>query len=98
VSAIGGFQLAEPPAIQGPGTLTIRPEAIALQRGAVNGLGGTVSEAHYLGAQMRYHVRVGNLELQSLADAASGYRPGDTVALTLPPERLWVLPPADEQE
>lgn len=60
---------------------------------AVNGLRGTVSAARYLGAQMRYQIRVGELELQALADSTSPYRPGDSVALALPPERLWVLPP-----
>jgi len=84
-------------AAPGPGTLTIRPEAIAIGQGGTNGVRGTVISARYLGTQMRYQIRVGPVELQALADTASPRRPGDEIDLALPPERLWVLPPGGDE-
>jgi len=92
ISEAGAFELAAEPPLQGAAVLTIRPEALALGcDGPVNRLCGIITAARYLGARMRYQIQAGALLLEALADAASFYRPGDTVSFTLPPERLWVM-------
>jgi ABC-type Fe3+/spermidine/putrescine transport system ATPase subunit len=91
-SAIGTFDLNGVLAPDGPGLLTIRPEAIAFGDAGPNTLRGIVRSSMYLGTQMRYWISVGPVELQALADPGTQLRGGEQVALALPKERLWVLP------
>jgi ABC-type Fe3+/spermidine/putrescine transport system ATPase subunit len=97
VSAIGTFELNGVPAPDGPGLLTIRPEAIMLGDGGPNTLHGTVRSSIYLGTQTRYWIAAGEVELQALANPTVLLHPGDQVALSLPKERLWVLPEEPEK-
>ncbi|MFN8505803.1 ABC transporter ATP-binding protein [Kouleothrix sp.] len=88
----GALELNGVTAPDGPGVLTIRPEAIRFAGASANTLRGTITQSIYLGAQTRYLVRSGGVELQVLADPHCPRAPGDSVELTLPKERLWVLP------
>jgi ABC-type Fe3+/spermidine/putrescine transport system ATPase subunit len=97
ISPIGEFELNGVTAPDGPGLLTIRPEAVALERAGQNMLHGTVRSSMYLGTQTRYWIRIGNTDIQALADPTTPLRPGDAVTLSLPKERLWVLP-AEESD
>jgi ABC-type Fe3+/spermidine/putrescine transport system ATPase subunit len=91
-SAFGRLALGDGLVPAGLATATIRPERIRLCSGQADGLRGVVTGARYLGAQMRYTLRVGSEELVALADTAAPLAPGDEVGVELPPEALWVLP------
>jgi ABC-type Fe3+/spermidine/putrescine transport system ATPase subunit len=92
VSALGVFELNGVTTPDGPGLLTIRPEAIVLDRAGQNMLRGTITASTYLGTQMRHRIKVGDVDLQALSNPTMPLGPGDQVALLLPKERLWVLP------
>ena len=95
VSTIGSFEVNSQDFADGPGQLTIRPEAIAMNQQGANGVQGVVKNSMYLGTQTRYWIRVGDVELQAFADTALQFQNADTVSLVLPKERLWMVPPAD---
>jgi ABC-type Fe3+/spermidine/putrescine transport system ATPase subunit len=92
VCALGALRLAHSPAPDGAGLLTIRPEAIGVGAEGPNGVRARVVAAAYGGTQMRYRLQAGALELHATAPASHSYPPGHELTLTLPPERLWVLP------
>ncbi len=75
----------------GPGTLTIRPEAIALGSGPFS---ATVLGCTFLGTQSRVDLDLAGTPLQALAapDAARALTAGQTVNLDLPADSLWVIP------
>ena len=95
VSTIGTFEVNSQDFADGPGQLTIRPEAIAMNQQGANGVQGVVNNSMYLGTQTRYWIRVGDVELQAFADTALQFQNADTVSLVLPKERLWMVPPAE---
>ena len=95
VSTIGTFEVNSQDFADGPGQLTIRPEAIAMNQQGANGVQGVVTNSMYLGTQTRYWIRVGDVELQAFADTALQFQNADTVSLVLPKERLWMVPPAE---
>jgi ABC-type Fe3+/spermidine/putrescine transport system ATPase subunit len=92
VCALGALRLDDSPAPDGPGVLTIRPEAVGVGAEGPNGVRARVVAAAYGGTQMRYRLLAGDTELHATAPAASAYAPGDEVTLTLPAQRLWFLP------
>lgn len=77
----------------GPGLLTIRPEAVLLGDGP-NALAAAVTAVTFLGTQTRIDLQVGATALQALIapDRASGLTPGQTLTIALPSQALWVLP------
>ena len=94
-SALGPLRL-DHAAPDGPGLLTIRPEA--LRTGArpdqPNTLTARLTGLVFLGTQTRLLLRVGTQPLEALvtpADAAV-LTVGEELALTLPPDALWVMP------
>ncbi|NDV02380.1 ABC transporter ATP-binding protein [Pseudoroseicyclus tamaricis] len=92
-SPVGPLALSAP-AI-GPGTLTIRPEAIRPGAGQ-NTLSARLVEAEFLGTATRLQLDVSGTILTALwrpAEAA-GLSPGDIVQIHLPAENLWRLPSA----
>ena len=76
----------------GPGTLTVRPEAIRLGSGP-NARAARVIDRIYLGTQTRLKLRVGEVRLEAVVspDAAEGVEVGQEVAIHLPPQALWVM-------
>lgn len=75
-------------------TICIRPEAFRLARpGDPNVVRGRVTMAEYAGAHTRYRVRVGSLELVVDLPSVGGttVRPGDELALSVPPDQVFIL-------
>jgi ABC-type Fe3+/spermidine/putrescine transport system ATPase subunit len=78
--------------LDGEIVVTIRPEAIELGDRGPNALTGLVRSCVYLGTQTRVCVDVNGVELQLLGSPGVKYAPGELATVTLPPERLVVLP------
>jgi ABC-type Fe3+/spermidine/putrescine transport system ATPase subunit len=94
-SAIGPLPL--PPGLpDGPGTLTIRPEAILLGTGPLQ---ATLRGCTFLGTQTRVELDLDGTPLQALTtpETARTFAPGQTIALSLPPEALWIVPETPPQ-
>ena len=81
------------PGPPGPARLTIRPEAVLLHPGP-DALKAEVRRVTLLGTQSRVELALAGEPLTALLQpaAAEALRPGDTVAVTLPPAALWRLP------
>ncbi|MBA3908891.1 MAG: ABC transporter ATP-binding protein [Rhodobacter sp.] len=77
----------------GPGTLTIRPEAVRLGPGREARPARLVS-CTFLGTQTRIELDLAGTRLQALTtpEALRGLAPGQEVGVTLPTAALWVLP------
>ena len=76
----------------GPATLSVRQEDIAIEAGDAPGLAGEVRARVYLGARIRYVVRVGGVELKVLAPSDVERKAGDTVRLSVDAARVLVMP------
>ncbi len=92
-SALGPLILTEG-TMQGPGTLTIRPEAIRIGPATFNTLTALVTDCTYLGTQTRLKLRAGDADLAAVLgpDLAEGIAPGQVIQINLPPQNLWVMP------
>lgn len=86
---LGTFPAHDAPTPDGSVLLTVRPEAIQMRQG--DGVPALVQHSLYLGTQMRYTVQTGAISLDVLAPAESSFAIGDTVALVIPPERVWLV-------
>jgi iron(III) transport system ATP-binding protein len=104
----GGLRLrvaTDGPAPRAPAVVSIRPHQIALgpPTGAAaapagaNVLAGTVVRASYLGETVDYQVRLegSDVVLRVTGPTPARARPGDAVAVTVPPEACVLLPAAD---
>jgi ABC-type Fe3+/spermidine/putrescine transport system ATPase subunit len=82
-------------AAPGPGTLTIRPEAIRLGP-ASDALPARVLSNVFLGTQTRITLQIGAVTLEALTtpDTLPDLAPGTEVPVSLPTEALWVIPDA----
>jgi len=92
-SALGTLTL--PPGMpEGDGILTLRPEALRLGPGP-NARMARVDAVTFLGTQTRISLTVEGCALQALTtpDLATALAPGTSLAVSLPPEALWLLPP-----
>ncbi|MDX5350784.1 MAG: TOBE domain-containing protein, partial [Paracoccaceae bacterium] len=89
--ALGLLPMAEP-GPPGPARVTIRPEAVRLHDGP--GPVARVVGVTFLGTQSRVELTQAGQSLTALVQpsAAEALHPGDTVAVSLPPEALWRLP------
>ncbi len=78
----------------GPGILTIRPEAVQLGQDAENTLAATLRSRQFMGTQTLLRLAVGPVELEALVppDRAVGLEPGCAVQVHLPRPALWILP------
>jgi ABC-type Fe3+/spermidine/putrescine transport system ATPase subunit len=83
-------------ALQGPGILTIRPEAIRIGP-ARNAFPARVLTAVFLGTQGRVTFQVGAVTLTALTapDILADLTPGAEVPVSLPVEATWVVPDDD---
>lgn len=77
----------------GVGTLTFRPEAVRLGPGSTNSLTATVQDLLYLGTQTRLRLAVNETPIEAVfsPDLTFGIALGDTVAIHLPADSLWVM-------
>ncbi len=78
----------------GPGVITVRPEDLRLN-GDGAGVEGQVLSSTYMGVHTRFSVRVGDVRLEIVQEAASvdRFHLGDTVRVQIPPDKIWLLPP-----
>jgi ABC-type Fe3+/spermidine/putrescine transport system ATPase subunit len=83
----------------GPCVITVRPEALRLGPGDGNGVIGKVHSSTYMGVHTRFVVRVRDVNLQIVQEAASvdRFRVGDMVEVEIPQDEIWVLPPEKSQ-
>lgn len=94
--ALGALTL--PPGLpDGPGTLTIRPEAIALAAVVAdqpNARQATVRGCTFLGTQSRVDLDIAGSPLQALVppQVAQSVSAGQTIGVVLPTDALWTLP------
>lgn len=90
--ALGVLSLS-PGMAQGPGLLSIRPEAVGLGAAPVNTLKAVVTDRAFLGMQTRLVLQVGDdvLEAAVSPDLAAAITVGQSVQVNLPPGALWVL-------
>jgi len=80
------------PAPPGPAELAIRQEDVAiLDDDDADGLAAEVAARVFLGARSRYVLRLAGQEVRALGPDRPGLRPGATVRLRLPPDRLRLL-------
>ena len=98
-SALGAFHAPHSAISTGPGSLTIRPEAIRMVPAsagalAANQMDGRVLSRVYKGTHARFSIAAGGLVLEVVTppDAVQQHGDGDDVRLTLPPDKLWVMP------
>lgn len=90
VTDLGAFALGHE-AQAGPGTLTIRQEAIEIGPGA-NAFEVKVERSIYLGTATRVFVAAGGVPLQLTVGPGHRFIDGSTLMLRFPPEHLWVIP------
>lgn len=86
--------LALPPGLSdGPGLLTIRPEALRFGEGP-NHRTAQIAAVDFLGSLTRIDLDVDGVPLQALVtpDTARRLAAKDLVPISLPPEALWLLP------
>ncbi|WP_137110425.1 ABC transporter ATP-binding protein [Rhodobacter sp. SY28-1] len=91
--ALGTLTL--PPGLpEGPGVLTIRPEALRFGEGP-NPRAAQIVALSFLGSLTRVDLDLMGVPLQALVtpDTARTLGPGTEVQVSLPPEALWLLPP-----
>ncbi|GGL53266.1 ABC transporter ATP-binding protein [Wenxinia marina] len=95
LSALGPLVLPEG-ARDGPGLLTIRPEAIRPGAGPENTLAVRVTGRAFLGTATRLTLAAGDVTLEAVLppDTADAFAPGGAAEVHLPRCALWVLPPA----
>ena len=80
---------------EGPVVVTIRPEAVVLGHGGpANTVEGRIIESHYRGTHVAVRVCIGDIVIAvSLRpDEARSFSVGDVTKVTLPPDRLWMMP------
>jgi ABC-type Fe3+/spermidine/putrescine transport system ATPase subunit len=88
-TSIGPLKL-ENSAPPGKVTLTIRPEAVRLEKGE-NSFDARVAEATYLGTQVHYTLQTPQTKLRAALPPHIRLRVGDEVTARLPAESLWTL-------
>jgi ABC-type Fe3+/spermidine/putrescine transport system ATPase subunit len=78
---------------KGPGTLTIRPEAIRIGPGE-NTLQAKVAGKQFRGTQTRLHLCVGDVSLIAdlPPDQTAAIMSGSEITIHLPPASLWIMP------
>ncbi|GAB5471078.1 MAG: ABC transporter ATP-binding protein [Rhodospirillales bacterium] len=93
-TAIGRFAVQRGLVQNGPGMLTIRPEAMVIGKEDANGLSARITARVYLGTQVRVRFDIDGQELEGLfpPDVMPELEEGRTVGITLPAKALWVMP------
>ena len=94
--ALRAFAQGAAPAVGARVLISIRPEDVEIGPaggpGEGNRLEGTVASAVYMGDHVDYQVDAGGVRLRVQARSGTTFRPGDRVALTLPPAACVCIP------
>ncbi len=93
-SYLGDLELPPLDIADGPVTLTIRPENLALGIDGRNSLPATIRSHVYVGTHARFKVQVKDHLFEVVGDAASvrHFKDGETVPLNFPQDKLWLVP------
>ena len=93
-TSLGVFPAPENCSVEGACLVTVRPENLRLDGGAPNAITARVVSSLYMGTQTRFKLCAGETELTVEGDAASfdRFRVGDAVEITIPADKLWLLP------
>ena len=88
-TGLGNLRL-NAPAQPGEVTLTIRPEAVRLEKGE-NSFAASIASATYLGTQVHYTLDSHGTRIQAALPPHVRLKVGDEVQVRLPAESLWAL-------
>ncbi len=83
-----GVELAVPDGVTGPVTLGVRPEHVAIADSGQEQVTGRVESAENTGDRLNLSVEVQGTLLNVSMSERRNFKPGDTVALSLMPDRL----------
>jgi len=79
-------------------TATIRPEHVSMRAadatGHANALTGKISRRVFFGGSLAYDVQVNGSTVRVEEMSSRSWKEGDSVALTLAPEHVWIFPDA----
>jgi ABC-type Fe3+/spermidine/putrescine transport system ATPase subunit len=81
-------------------TATIRPEHVAMRAaaaaaaGQTNEVTGTITRRVFFGGSLAYDVQVNTNTIRVEEMSSRSWKEGDSVALTLAPEHVWIFPDA----
>ncbi len=89
---IGKMQMSGNVAADGDVIISIRPNSIVIGGDGPNTFTALVTDTLYIGTHTRIWAEVGGCKFQILGAAHDKYKVGDKVKITLPPERLLVVP------
>ena len=90
VSDHGVFRLGQP-AATGPAVLVIRQEAVEAGEGE-NSFPARVESTRYMGNHQQVQLVAGGLRVVMNTSSHRLYRPGQTMGVHFPPDRVWVIP------
>jgi len=79
----------------GPSVITVRPEDLRLNGDGAHGVKGQVLSSTYMGVHTRFIVRVEDVKLEIVQEAASvdQFHVGDVVQVQMPGDKIGALPP-----
>ena len=89
VSDHGVFRLGRP-APPGPAVLVIRQESVEPGEGE-NSFTAQVESTRYMGSHQSVKLSAGGLQVVMNASSHRAYRPGRTMGVHFPPDRVWVI-------
>ena len=89
VSEVGAFRLGRPVS-PGPAVLLIRQESVEPGEGE-NSFPARVEGARFMGSHQRVKLSAGSLTVVMNASPHHAYRPGQTLGVRFPPDRVWVI-------
>lgn len=94
ITALGAFRIDRTRVPQGPGILTIRPDAITLGGTGENTLSAQVLSCSFLGTQVRVRLLAQGTELEAVLPGhrAREFLAGTVLDFELPPSAIWILP------
>src|SRR5262245_9388591 len=104
VTLYAALRGSEVPRVGQRASCSVRPERLRIEppgappANARNAYAATVAEHEYLGAVVRYYLRVGDATIVKVDEQnLSGvlYRPGEDVTVIIPPDDCFVLPSAE---
>ncbi len=94
-SELGKLPLQKPPAVNGHQmTATIRPEHVVLSADPTRGIEGRVTSMSFEGSTTRIRFAIQGKEYVALT-AEQGFSPGQTVAVSLPSDKIRLFLPND---
>ena len=90
---IGSLEINADATPDGNVVVSIRPNCCKIREGdEINTFPATIKDSLYMGTDTRIWADINGFGIQLLVDAQAQYGPGDRVKISLPPERLLIVP------